>query len=95
MSPLRVTVESLHAIAVGLVTMRLSARATDPQATVQTTALFVIPAFFLVIGVFGKLLTTYFPALAGACVLVAFLDVALFQLNVRRFRREEILTRWA
>ena len=75
--------------------MRLSARATDPQATVQTTALFVIPAFFLVIGVFGKLLTTYFPALAGACVLVAFLDLALFQLNVRRFRREEILTRWA
>ena len=85
----------LVAIAVALVTMRLSAKATDPQATVQTTALFVIPAFFLVIGVFGRLLTTFFPALAGACGLVAFLDLALFQINVRRFRREEILTRWA
>jgi ABC-2 type transport system permease protein len=85
----------LVAIAVALVTMRLSAKATDPQAAVQITALFVIPAFLLVIGVFGRLLTMFFPALVGACVLVAFIDLALFQINVRRFRREEILTRWA
>jgi len=85
----------LVAIAVALVTMRLSARATDPQATVQTTALFIIPAFLITIGVFGKLLTTYFPALVAGCVIVALADLALFRSNVRRFQREEILTRWA
>jgi ABC-2 type transport system permease protein len=85
----------LVAVAVSLVTMRLSARATDPQATVQTTALLVIPAFLVLLGVFGKLLVTSFPALLGACALAAALDLFLFRGNVRRFQREEILTRWA
>ena len=85
----------LIAGAVALLTMRLSARATDPQATVQTTALFIIPGFFITIGVFGKLLTTFFPALLAACAVVALLNVVLFRSNVRRFQREEILTRWA
>jgi hypothetical protein len=30
----------------------------------------------------------------GACALVILVDVALFRMNVVRFRREEILTRW-
>jgi ABC-2 type transport system permease protein len=85
----------LVAVAVALVTMRLSARSQDPQAVVQTTALFIMPAFLLAIGVFGRVLTTYFPALALACVAVALLDLALFRSTVRRFRREEVLTRWA
>jgi len=80
--------------AVSLVTMRLSARSSDPQATVQTSALAVLPIFLLVVAVFGRLLTRSFPALLGACVLVLLLDVALFRMNVVRFRREEILTTW-
>lgn len=82
------------ACAVALVTMRLSARSSDPQATVQTSALAVLPVFFLIVAVFGRMLTRSFPALLGACALVLLVDIALFRMNVVRFRREEILTRW-
>jgi hypothetical protein len=81
-------------VAVGLLTMRLSARATDPQAAVQTATLVILPAFLVGLGLFGRLLTVSFPVLAAACVLVALLDWWLFRGNVKRFRREEILTRW-
>lgn len=80
--------------AVVLVTMRFSAKATDPQATVQATALAIIPGFLILIGLFGKVLTTVFTALWIACFVVAAIDLALFRANVRTFRREEILTRW-
>lgn len=84
----------LLTIAVVLVTMILSAKSVDPQATVQTTALVIIPGFLLVFGVFGRLLTTFFPALVAACVMALGLAAALFRTNLRRFKREEILTRW-
>jgi ABC-2 type transport system permease protein len=80
--------------AVALITMRLSAKSSDPQATVQASALAVLPAFLLLVAVFGRLLLRSFPALLGACALVLLLDVALFRMNVARFRREEILTAW-
>lgn len=82
------------AAAVALVTMRLSAKSSDPQATVQTAALAVLPVFLLLIAVFGQLLTLSFPALLVACGLVLLVDLALFRMNVVRFRREEILTTW-
>lgn len=82
------------AAAVSLVTMRLSAKSSDPQATVQTSALAVLPAFMLLVAVFGRLLTVSFPALLVATGLVLLIDVALFRMNVIRFRREEILTNW-
>jgi len=84
----------LMSVAVGLLTMRLSARATDPQAAVQTTTLVILPAFLIGLALFGRLLTVSFPVLVAACVLVALLDLWLFRGNVKRFRREEILTRW-
>jgi len=84
----------LLGVAVILVTMLMSARSTDPQATVQATALAVIPAFLLGFGAFGKLLTVSFPALLAASGAVLVLDLALFRRNLVGFRREEILTRW-
>jgi ABC-2 type transport system permease protein len=84
----------LLATAVVLVTMRFSAKATDPQATVQATALAIIPGFLILIALFGKVLTTYFTALWIACVVMATIDLVLFRGNIRTFRREEILTRW-
>lgn len=84
----------LLAVAIALLTMRLSARATDPQAAVQTTALILVPIFFVVLALFGRLLMSVFPALVAACLLVALADVWLFRGNVKRFQREEILTRW-
>jgi ABC-2 type transport system permease protein len=77
-----------------LVTMRLSARATDPQAVVQTTALVTIPGFLLLGAIFGKAVTLFFPALLGACLFMFVVVAVLFRGNVRTFRREEILTRW-
>jgi ABC-2 type transport system permease protein len=84
----------LTGAAVVLVTMRYSARSTDPQAAVQHTALMTLPGFLLLLGVFGKLLTVSFTAAWGACLLVAAISLWLFRGNVRTFRREEILTRW-
>lgn len=82
------------AAAVALVTMRLSAKSSDPQATVQTSALAVLPVFMLLVAVFGRLLTVSFPALLAATGLMLLIDLALFRMNVIRFRREEILTSW-
>jgi len=87
LSPLLTTI-------VVLVTMRVSAKSTDPQATVQTTALATIPGFLLLFGVLGKLLTLNFTALWATCAGAALVDLALFRGNVARFKREEILTRW-
>jgi hypothetical protein len=72
----------------------MSARATDPQAAVQTAALLLMPGFLVVIGAVGKV--TMQSAAAGllAAVPLAVLTVWLFRYNVRRFAREEILTRW-
>lgn len=77
-----------------LVTMRLSAKSTDPQATVQATALATIPGFLLLFGLLGPMLTINFTALWATCIGAAVVDVALFRANVVKFKREEILTRW-
>ena len=80
--------------AVVLITMRLSARSVDPQATVQASALAVVPGFLVVFGVFGKLLISSFTALLTGIAVAALLDVWLFRRVERTFEREEILTRW-
>jgi hypothetical protein len=84
----------LVAAAITLVTMRLSARSVDPQATVQASALAILPGFFVIFGIFGKLLMVSFPALLVTIVLALLLNVWLFRRVERTFRREEILTKW-
>lgn len=84
----------LLAAGITLVTMRLSARSVDPQATVQASALVILPGFLLVFGVFGKLLLSSFPALLVAAGLMVVIDLWLFRRVERTFRREEILTKW-
>ena len=37
--------------------MRLSAKMTDPQTANQFTGLVIVPAFMILIGIFGKVLT--------------------------------------
>lgn len=80
--------------AVTLVTMRLSARSVDPQATVQASALAVVPGFLVLVGLFGKVLIGSFTALLAAVALVVVIDVWLFRRVERTFEREEILTKW-
>lgn len=77
-----------------LTTMLASARATDPQAAMQFTGLALMPAFFLLLAIFGRILTLHTGAAVAACALVGMLDVGLFRANVVKFRREEILTKW-
>jgi ABC-2 type transport system permease protein len=77
-----------------LVTMLASARATDPQAAAQFSALVLMPVFFIGLGVFGRMMTLSATAAAVACLLVGLIVIALFRANVVKFRREEILTRW-
>ena len=72
----------------------MSARSVDPQATVQASALAVVPGFLVVFGLFGKVLIASFSALLAAIGLVLVLDLWLFRRVEKTFEREEILTRW-
>lgn len=80
--------------AMTLVTMRLSARSVDPQVTVQTSALVILPGFLIVFGLFGRLLMVSFTAVLVTIALMLLLNLWLFRRVERTFRREEILTRW-
>jgi hypothetical protein len=77
-----------------LATMRVSARMTDPQAANQFAGMVIVPAFLISLALFGKLLTLSFTALCIACLHMLVLDFFLFRLNLRKFQRDEILTRW-
>ena len=80
--------------AITLLTMRLSARSVDPQVTVQTSALAILPGFFIVFGLFGRLLMESFTAVLVIIALMLLVDLWLFRGVERTFRREEILTKW-
>ena len=80
--------------AMTLVTMRLSARSVDPQVTVQTSALVILPGFLIVFGLFGRLLMVSFTSVLVTIALMLLLNLWLFRRVERTFRREEILTRW-
>lgn len=84
----------LMCMAAVLATMRFSARMTDAQAANQFTGLVIIPIFILLIGLFGKTLTISIYAVITACLLALLLNLWLWRINLRRFQREEILTRW-
>ncbi len=77
-----------------LLTMRLSARMTDAQAANQATALIVMPIFLVVLGVFGRIMVASFTAALVSCAVALAAALYLLQVNLARFRREEILTRW-
>lgn len=77
-----------------LVGLRVSARFTDVPGATQFTGLVVLPAGLVMVAVIGR------PAMASplvgvaASLLLGLVAVWLFRRNVRKFRREEILTRW-
>ena len=77
-----------------LAAIRLSAKMSDPQSANQFTGLVIVPAFMILIGIFGKVLTISMSAVAIACVVVVLLVLFLLRLNLKNFQREEILTKW-
>jgi hypothetical protein len=77
-----------------LIAMRVSARMSSAQAASQFTALVVMPALLLIIGIAGKILILSFTSVLVFALLLLLGLVYLFGLNLRKFEREEILTRW-
>ena len=77
-----------------LAAMRFSAKMTDPQAANQFTGLIIVPTFMLGIGVFGRLLTVSMLAVGVACFVTLLFALFLLRLNLKKFQREEILTKW-
>jgi ABC-type Na+ efflux pump permease subunit len=82
------------AVLAALVGLRVSARFTDVPGATQFTGLVVVPVSLVVVAVIGR------PAMALPVVdLVGaagggLAALWLFHSNLRRFRREEILTKW-
>jgi ABC-2 type transport system permease protein len=82
------------AVASALLGMRASTRANDVQTAVQTASLWVMPAGILMVATLGRpALRSLFVGLV-AIGLAALICWWLFRRTVRRFEREEILTRW-
>lgn len=78
----------------GLLCIRISARQNDPQAANQITALVLMPALFLLLGLLGPLLISSWLALGFAIALAAAAIGGLLVWVQRGFHREEILVRW-
>jgi ABC-2 type transport system permease protein len=77
-----------------LLGLRASARFTDVPGATQFTGLVVVPLALVVVALVGRpAMASPLVGLVGA-VAVGLLARWLFSGNVRRFRREEILTRW-
>jgi ABC-2 type transport system permease protein len=82
------------AVLAALFALRASARFTDVPAATQFTGLVVVPLSLVIVALLGR------PAMASPLVgilsaaVLAAASVWLFNANVRRFKREEILTKW-
>lgn len=77
-----------------LLGMRVSARAADVPSAVQTSGLLVVPLGLVVAASIGRPAATSVSIGLAGSVVVGLLAWWLFRSNVRRFSREELLTRW-
>jgi ABC-2 type transport system permease protein len=84
----------LAAICSTLIAMRVSARLSSTQTATQFTGLVVMPGFLVVLAIGGKTLTLSFLAVVIFAALLLAAGLYLFSYNLRKFEREEILTRW-
>ncbi len=84
----------IMAVVAALAGLRVSARFTDVPGAMQFTGLLVVPLCLVIVALIGR------PAMMspvvglGGTVFLSGLALWLFSRNVRRFRREEILTKW-
>jgi ABC-2 type transport system permease protein len=82
------------AVLAALFALRVSARFTDVPGATQFTGLVVVPLSLVVVALLGR------PAMASPLVglvsaaVLGVVAVWLFNSNVRRFKREELLTKW-
>jgi ABC-2 type transport system permease protein len=87
-------VAPLCGAASALLGMRASMRAADVHSAVQTAGLWVVPMGMVLAGLLGRPAMRSVAAGLFAIGLTLALSWWLFRGNVRRFEREEILTRW-
>lgn len=80
--------------AAALMGMRASMRSADVQTAVQVASLWVVPAGILIIAMLGRPALRSVPLGVGAIAFAALLTWWFFRGNLKRFEREEILTRW-
>lgn len=74
--------------------LRVSARFTDVPGAMQFTGLVVVPLTLVVVAVLGRPTMAYPLVGVVGALLIGLAAAGLFASNVRRFRREEILTKW-
>jgi len=74
--------------------LRVSARFTDVPSATQFTGLVVVPITLVIVAVLGRPAMAYPLVGLVSALLVGLAAAWLFASNVRRFRREEILTKW-
>ncbi len=84
----------LLALLTALVGIILSARARDARAAQQTGSLMVLPLLVLVLGLAFGFIQINLGWLAGGIIILTGLDLAVYQLALKNFGRENILTRW-
>jgi ABC-2 type transport system permease protein len=77
-----------------LINMLISSKVSDVRASQQIGGLVVLPVVaFFIIAIAG-LVTLDFVLMAGFILLTAAIDVGVFYVSLKVFRREEILVRW-
>lgn len=81
--------------AAALLGMRASIRAKDVQPAVQMAGLWVVPLGVIFASLLGRPSLRSVPVGVAAFAIVVALGWWLFRGNIRRFEREELLTRWA
>jgi ABC-2 type transport system permease protein len=81
-------------VVAALLALRVSARFTDVPGAMQFTGLVVVPLTLILVALLGRPAMMWpLVGLAGA-ILLCGLAYGLFRMNLRRFAREEILTKW-
>ena len=89
-----IAVVPLAGAAAALMGMRASIRAADVQSAVQTASLWVIPIGLVVIVTVGRIAVRSLLAATLSAAVMAAITWWIFRGTLKRFEREEILTRW-
>jgi ABC-2 type transport system permease protein len=84
----------MMATVAALVGLRVSARFTDVPGAMQFTGLLVVPVGLVLVALIGRPAMISPVAGVGGTALLGLLSWWLFNRNVRRFKRGELLTKW-
>jgi ABC-type Na+ efflux pump permease subunit len=77
-----------------LLGLRVSARFTDVPGAMQFTGLVVVPVTLILVALLGRPAMMWPLAGLGGAIVLGGVSYGLFRMNLRRFAREEILTKW-